>query len=136
MKSLQTFSIDGLVWNIPKTLLRSSDLQSTCGFIFWYIRPPVYNRYREEKDDSRKKKKMRRISKEWRRGEEEGGRKEYVIYYIITNLQNKGLISADRDTKVTLMRTIPRSLFKSYTKDLSLPIFELVFQHRLIQLLC
>jgi hypothetical protein len=28
------------------------------------------------------------------------------------------------------MRTIPRSLFKSYTKDLSPPIFELVFQHR------
>ena len=58
------------------------------------------------------------------------------MLYIITNLQNKGLISADRDTKVTLMRTIPRSLFKSYTKDLSLPIFELVFQHRLTQLLC
>ena len=31
------------------------------------------------------------------------------------------------------MRTIPRSLFKSSTKDLSLPIFELVFQHRLHQ---
>ena len=29
------------------------------------------------------------------------------------------------------MRTIPRSLFKSSTKDLSLPIFELVIQHRL-----
>ena len=29
------------------------------------------------------------------------------------------------------MLTIPRSLFKSYTKDLSLPIFELVIQHRL-----
>jgi hypothetical protein len=29
------------------------------------------------------------------------------------------------------MRTIPRSLFKSYAKDLLLPIFELVFQHRL-----
>lgn len=61
---------------------------------------------------------------------------EKNMLYIITNLQNKGLISADRDTKVTLMRTIPRSLFKSYTKDLSLPIFELVFQHRLTQLLC
>ena len=33
--------------------------------------------------------------------------------------------------KATLMRTIPRSSFKSYTKDLSLPIFELVFQHQL-----
>ena len=33
------------------------------------------------------------------------------------------------------MRTIPRSLFKSYTKDLSLPIFELVIQHRLPRLL-
>ena len=34
------------------------------------------------------------------------------------------------------MRTIPRSLFKSSTKDLSLPIFELVIQLRLRQLLC
>ena len=33
------------------------------------------------------------------------------------------------------MRTIPRSLFKSYTKDLSLPIFELVIQHRLTPVL-
>jgi hypothetical protein len=32
--------------------------------------------------------------------------------------------------KATLMRTIPRSSFKSYTKDLSLPIFEIVFQHQ------
>ena len=48
-----------------------------------------------------------------------------------TNLQNKGLISVDRGTKATLIRTIPSSLFKSYTKDLLFPIFELVFQHRL-----
>ena len=33
------------------------------------------------------------------------------------------------------MLTTPRSLFKSYTKDLSLPIFELVFQHRLTSIL-
>ena len=51
--------------------------------------------------------------------------------WLETNLQNKGLISADRGTKATLMRTIPSSLFKSYTKDLLFPIFELVFQHRL-----
>ncbi|KAG9298475.1 hypothetical protein G9A89_000557, partial [Geosiphon pyriformis] len=37
----------------------------------------------------------------------------------------------DRGTKATLGLTIPRSLFKSSTKDLSLPIFELVIQHRL-----
>lgn len=48
-----------------------------------------------------------------------------------TNHQNKGLISADRGTKATLMRTIPCSLFKSSTKDLSLPIFELVIRPRL-----
>ena len=48
-----------------------------------------------------------------------------------TNLRNKGWISADRGTKATLVRTIPRSLYKSFTKDLLLPIFELVFQHRL-----
>ena len=47
-----------------------------------------------------------------------------------TNLLNKGLISADRGTKATLTLTIPRSLFKSYAKDLSFPIFELVLQHR------
>ena len=45
----------------------------------------------------------------------------------VTNLQNVGWISADRGTKATLMRTIPSSLFKSSTKDLSLPIFELGF---------
>ena len=53
----------------------------------------------------------------------------------VTNLENKGLISADRGTKATLVRTIPRSIIKSYTKDLSLPIFELVFQHRLYYVL-
>ena len=57
------------------------------------------------------------------------GKRGVVIYF--TNLQNKGWISADRGTRATLMRTIPRSLFKSYTKDLSLPIFELVLQPRL-----
>ena len=49
---------------------------------------------------------------------------------MVTNLKNKGLISADRGTKATLVLTIPRSVFKSSTKDLSLPIFELVFQHQ------
>ena len=52
------------------------------------------------------------------------------INYFVTNLQNKGLISADRGTKATLMLTIPCSIFKSFTKDLSFPIFELVIQHR------
>ena len=37
--------------------------------------------------------------------------------------------------KATLMRTIPRSSFKSYTKDLSLPIFEIVFQHQMNRIL-
>jgi hypothetical protein len=32
----------------------------------------------------------------------------------------------DRGTKATLTRTVPGSLFKSYTKDLSLPEFEVV----------
>ncbi len=58
--------------------------------------------------------------------------KNLLFYYKLTNLENKGLISVDRDTKATLTRTIPCSIFKSYTKDLSLPIFELVLQHRLI----
>jgi hypothetical protein len=46
----------------------------------------------------------------------------------MTNLRNEGLISADRRTKPTLMLTIPRSLFKSSTKDLSFPIFGIVIQ--------
>ena len=33
------------------------------------------------------------------------------------------------------MRTVPCSLFKSYTKDLSFPIFELVIRHRLRRVL-
>ena len=40
----------------------------------------------------------------------------------------------DRGTKATLTRTIPRSLFKSYTKDLSFLIFELVVQHRRVSI--
>jgi hypothetical protein len=54
-----------------------------------------------------------------------------IVLEILTNLQSKGLISADRGTKATLVLTIPRSLYKSFTEDLSLPIFEFVFQHRL-----
>ena len=46
----------------------------------------------------------------------------------MTNLWNKGLISADRRTKPTLMLTIPRSSLKSYTMDLSFPIFEIMIQ--------
>ena len=42
--------------------------------------------------------------------------------------QNKGLISVDRRTKPTLILTIPCFLFKSSTKDLSFPIFEIVIQ--------
>ena len=67
---------------------------------------------------------IRRVSSKWKSWVECG---EWL-----TNLQNAGWISADRGTKATLMRTIPRSLFKSSTKDLSLPIFELVFSKRLL----
>ncbi len=45
-----------------------------------------------------------------------------------TNQANKGLISADRSNKATLQLTIPRSKFKSYAKDLSFPISEIVIQ--------
>ena len=45
---------------------------------------------------------------------------------IATNLQNQGLISADRNNKATLLLTIPRSIFKSSAKDLSPPTFEIV----------
>ena len=47
-------------------------------------------------------------------------------FYKRTNHGNKGLISVDRRTKPTLILTIPRSLFKSSTKDLSFAIFEIV----------
>jgi hypothetical protein len=40
---------------------------------------------------------------------------------------NKGLISADRNNKATLLLTIPRSL-KSYAKDLSSPIFHITIR--------
>ena len=53
-----------------------------------------------------------------------------------TNLQNKGLISADRGAKATLMLTIPRSLFKSSTKDLSTQYFELEMKQRLRLAIC
>ena len=44
-----------------------------------------------------------------------------------TNRRNRGRSSADRRTKPTLMLTEPRSIFKSSTKDLSLPSFEICF---------
>ena len=39
--------------------------------------------------------------------------------------ENKGLISADRSNKATLLLTIPRSLFKSSAKDLALENLDL-----------
>ena len=57
-----------------------------------------------------------------RRREEEWSSRER------TNHGNKGLISVDRRTKPTLILTIPCFLFKSSTKDLSFPIFEIVIQ--------
>ena len=45
-----------------------------------------------------------------------------------TNLWNKGLISADRRTRPTLTLTIPSSLVKSSTKDLSFPTVVIVIQ--------
>ncbi len=49
-----------------------------------------------------------------------------------TNRQNIGLISADRGTEATLIAYNTLFLFKSSTKDLSLPIFELVIRHCLL----
>ena len=48
-----------------------------------------------------------------------------------TNRWNEGWISADRNTKITFLLTTPCSLFKSSTKDLSFPIFEIACQHTL-----
>ena len=36
-----------------------------------------------------------------------------------TNHRNRGRTSADRSTRATLMLTVPRSLIKSSTKDLT-----------------
>ena len=52
------------------------------------------------------------------------------------SLEDRGWISVDRGTKATLTLTIPRSLFKSSTKDLSFPIFELVIRPRLTRPFC
>ena len=52
-----------------------------------------------------------------------------VIFWSVNKSKNKGLISADRRTKPTLMLTIPRSIFKSSTKDLSLPTFEIAMEY-------
>ena len=50
-------------------------------------------------------------------------------FYKRTNHGNKGLISVDRRTRPTLILTIPCFLFKSSTKDLSLPTFGIVIRH-------
>ena len=41
-----------------------------------------------------------------------------------TDLENEGLISVDRSNKTTLLLTIPRFVFKSYAKDLTLITFK------------
>ena len=46
---------------------------------------------------------------------------------IRTNLWYEGLISAGRSAKTTPLLTIPRHIFKSSTRDLSLPIFGIMF---------
>ncbi len=57
-----------------------------------------------------------------------GGDVLRLVVWHKTNPWNKGLISADRNARIALMLTIPRSLVKSSTKDLSFPIFEIMFQ--------
>ena len=37
---------------------------------------------------------------------------------------NEGLISEDRNNKITLLLTIPRFIIKSYAKDLTLDTFK------------
>ena len=51
---------------------------------------------------------------------------EYSFEFFLKDMnksENKGLISVDRNNKVTLRLTIPCSMFKSSAKDLSLEIF-------------
>ena len=60
---------------------------------------------------------------------------EYICYSLSYKQISKsiGLISVVRGTKTTHARTIPRLIFKSYTKDLSFPTFGIILQHRLPQ---
>ena len=41
-----------------------------------------------------------------------------------TDLENEGLISVDPSNKTSLLLTIPRFVFKSYAKDLTLITFK------------
>ena len=59
----------------------------------------------------------------------------FFFFLCNTNHSNEGLISVDRGTKATLIRTIPSSGFKSSTEDPSFPIFQVVIQLRLMVLL-
>ena len=47
--------------------------------------------------------------------------RELLIKVFHTNRRNIGWTSADRSTKATLMLTVPSSIFKSSTKDLTWP---------------
>ena len=54
---------------------------------------------------------------------------EGEMLYCITNRLNKGLISVDRNKRMLLYYLqYPVPTFKSSAKDLSRPIFEIVFQ--------
>jgi hypothetical protein len=78
--------------------------------------------------EKRERKKKRNKEKETKKKKKKKNKKKKKKKKGGTNRQNKGLISADRGTKATLMLTIPRSIFKSSTKDLSLSIFALVIR--------
>ena len=52
----------------------------------------------------------------------------YLFNFSMYKSENKGLISEDRRNKPTLPLTIPHSLFKSSTKDLSQSIFEIMIR--------
>ena len=47
-----------------------------------------------------------------------------------TNHRNRGRTSTDRSTKATLMLTVPRSIIKSSTKDLTRPTFCIAVKYR------
>jgi hypothetical protein len=51
----------------------------------------------------------------------------FLLFLQVKITRNEGLISADRSNKATLLLTIPRSIFKSSTRDLNPIIFERLF---------
>ena len=121
-----------VVDSLPSFLLRKRCPQRRCLTIF--VAVAKFDRRRSRlRGGSEKVRPFETAFPLARRGRKEGRRRapsadaSFPFPRLKEIARNKGLISADRNNRATLLLTIPRSTFKSSTKDLYPTIFEVLF---------